>query len=82
MEPLGRQVGTSGPECSVLKVGARILELSKGGQITCFQQLRADDLWLEAHPLTYASLAATFPSRTVKTSTPRKCHGCPFRILR
>src|SRR5437764_8498155 len=35
-----------------------------------------------AQPFTYASLAATLPSRTVKMSTPRKCQGCPLRILR
>src|SRR5437764_11587308 len=33
-------------------------------------------------PFTYASFAAIFPSRTVKISTPRKCHGCPLRIFR
>ena len=34
------------------------------------------------YPLTYASFAATLPSRTVNKSTPRRCHGCPLRILR
>ena len=34
------------------------------------------------YPFRYASLAATFPSHTVNTSTPRRCHGWPFRTLR
>lgn len=42
----------------------------------------ANDQLIAAHPFTYASFAATLPSRTVKTSTPRKCHGCPLRTLR
>jgi hypothetical protein len=27
------------------------------------------------HPFTYASFAATLSPRTVKISTPRRCHG-------
>src|SRR5215469_8654292 len=42
----------------------------------------ATSLNQRSQPLTQASLAATFPLRTVKTSTPRKCQGWPSRILR
>jgi hypothetical protein len=35
-----------------------------------------------AYPFTYASFAAIFPSRTVKTSIPLRCHGFPSRSFR
>ena len=41
-----------------------------------------NDGGVEVYPFTYASFAATFPSRTVKTSAPCRCHGSPLRFLR
>ncbi len=37
---------------------------------------------LRLSPFTYESFAATLPSRTVNTSTPRTCQGRPSRTLR
>src|SRR5262252_8372964 len=35
-----------------------------------------------SYPFTYASFSVIFPPRTVKMSTPRRCHGWPFRTFR
>jgi hypothetical protein len=50
--------------------------------ITPLRQLTAETMRARAHPFTYESFAATLPSFTVNTSTPRRCQGFPSRIFR
>ena len=52
------------------------------GREVCLRSASLKIRPLRHQPFTYASFSDTFPLRTLKISTPLKCHGLPSFVLR